>query len=102
MPRPPKMTQLRISSYFADSSIMHALYAVSLRRPAILPPAPFRPCLAATPLLLANDFELSFRAVLATDFHHQINAHAGQTKNNSGQSLELKLRERRGSNPSPY
>ena len=74
------MTQLRISSYFADSSIMHASYAVSIRRPAILPPASFRPCLTTTPLLLANDLELSFRAVLVVDFHHQVNAHAGQTK----------------------
>ena len=52
------MTQLRISSYQADSSIMHALYAVPVRRPAILPPASFRPCLTATPLLLASDLEL--------------------------------------------
>ena len=77
------MTQLGISSYIADSSIMHALYAVSVRRPAILPPASFRHCLTTTPLLLANDLELSFRAVLVVDFHHQINAHAGQTTKSS-------------------
>ena len=73
------MTQLWILPLLAVSSIMHALYAVSVRRPAILPPASSRPCLTATPLLLASDLELPFRAVLAVDFHHQVNAHAGQT-----------------------
>ena len=52
------MTQLWILPLLAVSSIMHALYAVSVRRPAILPPASFRPCLATTPLLLASDLEL--------------------------------------------